>query len=125
MLFKDRDKEYASGSYEQIVYFAHEGVIRGKFVIYNSHNTERYICDLVIHEEYRNQGYGNLMVAEMVEKYGNKQIPLTLRVLANNLPALHLYQKYGFKITSQEYWGFGNEELVYRMQYEKSQLGEK
>ena len=120
MLFKDRDKEYASGAYEQIIYFAHKGKIRGKFVIQNSNNTERYIYDLQIYEEYRNQGYGNLMIAEMINKYGNYNIPLTLAVLAENLPALHLYQKYGFTITSQEFWGFGNETLVYRMKYESN-----
>ena len=117
MLFKDRDKEYASGAYEQIIYFAHKGKIRGKFVIQNSDNTERYIYDLQIYEEYRNQGYGNLMIAEMIDKYGNYNAPLTLAVLAENLPALHLYQKYGFIITSQETWSF---DKVYRMKYERN-----
>lgn len=115
MLFKDRDKEYASGAYEQTVYFAHKGKIRGKFVIQNSDNTERYICDLQIYDEYRNQGYGNLMIAEMVEKYGDyNSIPLTLGVLVDNLPALHLYQKYGFKIYNNETPG------VYWMKYERN-----
>lgn len=117
MLFKSRDKEYVGGACEQIVYFAHEGKIRGSFVIQNSDNKERYIYDLVIYDEYRNQGYGNLMIAEMVEKYGNYNIPLTLAVLTENLPALHLYQKYGFIITSQETWSF---DKVYRMKYERN-----
>ena len=105
MLFKDRDKEYAGYACEQTVYFAHNGKIRGQFVIQNSDDKERYVYNLEIYEEYRNQGYGNLMIAEMVEKYGNyNNISLTLRVLIDNLPALHLYQKYGFK-KHQEYIG--------------------
>ena len=117
MLFKNRNKKYAGGAYEQIVYFAHKGKIRGEFVIQNSDNTERYVCDLQIYEEYRNQGYGNLMIAEMINKYGNYNIPLTLAVLVENLPALHLYQKYGFIITSQETWCF---DKVYYMKYERN-----
>ena len=120
MLFKDRDKEYASGTHEQIIYFAYKGKIRGKFVIQNLYNKKRYIYDFEIYDEYRNQGYGYLMIAEMINKYGNYNIPLTLAVLAENLPALHLYEKYGFTITSQEFWGFGNETLVYRMKYERN-----
>ena len=114
MLFKGRDKEYAGSAYEQIIYFAHKGKIRGEFVIQNSDNTERYVCDLQIYEKYRNQGYGNLMIAEMVEKYGNNNISLTLGVLIDNLPALHLYQKYGFKIYNDETPG------VYWMKYERN-----
>ena len=99
MLFKGRDKEYAGCAHEQIIYFAHKGKIRGKFVIQNPYNIKRYIYDLEIYDKYRNQGYGNLMIAEIVEKYGNyNNISLTLGVLTDNLPALHLYQKYGFKI---------------------------
>lgn len=115
MLFKDRDKEYASGTHEQIIYFAYKGKIRGKFVIQNLYNKKRYIYDLEIYDEYRNQGYGNLMIAEIVEKYGNyNNIPLTLGVLIDNLPALHLYQKYGFKIYNDKIPG------IYWMKYERN-----
>ena len=116
MLFKGRDKRYASEVGEQIVYFAHEGIIRGEFILQYSYGIdERYIYDLQIYEEYRNQGYGNLMIAEMVEKYGNyKNLPLTLGVLRDNLPALHLNQKYGFKVYNDETPG------VYWMRYERN-----
>ena len=108
MLFKDKNKKIASSLREQIVYFAHKGKIVGSFIIQNTGDNKRHISDLIIYEKYRNQGYGNLMVAEIIKLYENKCIPLELAVLAKNLPALHLYQKYGFKIyndeTSDVYW---------------------
>ena len=54
------------------------------------------------------------MIAEIVEKYGNyNNISLTLGVLIDNLPALHLYQKYGFKIYNDKIPG------IYWMKYER------
>jgi ribosomal protein S18 acetylase RimI-like enzyme len=51
----------------------------------------------------------------MVEKYGNyNNLSLTLGVLTDNLPALHLYQKYGFKVYNDETPG------VYWMKYERN-----
>ena len=115
MLFKDKNKRYAGESGEQFIYFAYNGKIIGQFTLENSDGTERYVYDLEIYEEYRNQGYGNLMIAEMVEKYGSyKNISLTLGVLIDNLPALHLYQKYGFKIYNDETPG------IYWMKYERN-----
>ena len=98
MLFKSRDKERAASEMEQIVYYANPcGIIVGSFII----NSEGYVSDLSIKKKYRGQGYGNRMIAEMVEQFGNRNKPLHLMVLPENTRAQHLYQKYGFTITKK------------------------
>lgn len=102
MLFKDQDKERAGNEMEQIVYYVNpNNIIVGSFVI----NSLGFISDLRIEEEYRGQGYGNKMIAEMVERFG-KNRQLTLMVLPNNIRAQHLYFKYGFIKTEETeyYW---------------------
>ena len=101
MLFKDQDKLRAGEEMEQIVYYINpNNTIVGSFVI----NSLGFISDLRIEEEYRGQGYGSKMIAEMVERFGkNKQ--LTLMVLPDNTRAQHLYFKYGFvKVEETEYY---------------------
>jgi ribosomal-protein-alanine N-acetyltransferase len=100
MLFKDRDKESAGFYDEQYVYFYCDGQIRGQFSI----NSQRYVWNLEIYEQFRNQGYGNLMIKEMVERFSSDICrPLNLRVLNDNYKARHLYEKYGFQyLTSND-----------------------
>lgn len=102
MLFRHPESKKEAASYEsQIIYFAHDGKIRGQFEIGRGLGRCRFIRDLQIYEQYRGQGYGNLMIAEIVQMYKTIKLPLALCVLVDNAPALHLYQKYGFKITSE------------------------
>ena len=93
MLFKDKEKYEAGREGEQYVYFYCNGKVRGQFTI----ALDRYVYDLEIYEEYRGQGYGNLMIKEMVERFtDDSQRPLWLAVKDKNAPAVHLYNKYGF-----------------------------
>ncbi len=50
-----------------------------------------------IRPKYQGKGFGNITLRRLIEEYG--QYKLTLGVDADNGPAVHLYMKYGFKIT--------------------------
>lgn len=63
------------------------------------------IFDISVSEEYRNQGYGNQLIKDMLsigKEYGAKNV--YLQVMTNNKPALKLYNKFGFKEKYQYYY---------------------
>jgi ribosomal protein S18 acetylase RimI-like enzyme len=100
MLFKDKEKHDAGRREEQYIYFYYKGKIRGQFTL----AADRYVYDLEIYEQYRGQGYGNIMIREMVERFTNDaQRPLWLAVEDKNAPAVHLYNKYGFSVKEKGY----------------------
>ena len=102
MLFRRKENKYDAGQYgEQTIYYAHNGNIVGEFTIEHTYSFERqsyirYIKNLCIYTEYRGQGYGNLMIAEMASMVKNTPYPLALDVWDDNYRAIHLYEKYGF-----------------------------
>ena len=71
------------------------GVVEEKFI---------GLFDIVIDPLYRNQGYGKLLV-ENILKWGKDKGAETayLQVLADNAPAIRLYEKVGFK-EEYNYW---------------------
>ena len=57
--------------------------------------------------EYHNLGVGSVMMEALIEKakeYGKKKIELEVRI--DNPSAIHLYEKYGFKIEGEREMGF-------------------
>lgn len=55
------------------------------------------INDFAVKEEYRNQQIGSKLLEYLIDyAIKNKMINITLEVKKNNMPAIHLYQKYGF-----------------------------
>ena len=62
------------------------------------------LFDIVVHEEYRNNGYGEQLLMSMLES-GQKQGAENayLQVMLDNKPALRLYEKIGFKHI-YDYW---------------------
>ncbi|HEY5601687.1 MAG TPA: GNAT family N-acetyltransferase [Gammaproteobacteria bacterium] len=73
--------------------------------LYNRlHNDSAFIGNVFIAPDYRRQGLGKLllhyMIKAMFEKYSMREARLS--VFADNLPALNLYQQFGFSPYSQE-----------------------
>jgi ribosomal-protein-alanine N-acetyltransferase len=59
---------------------------------------EAHICTLGVHPDWRRCGVGELLLSSMVEAAMrlNAKV-MSLEVRASNLPAQHLYEKYGFR----------------------------
>ena len=57
------------------------------------------ISNVVVDEEYRNQGVGELLVSAVMEKAAKTLgvVEYTLEVRVSNAPAIKLYKKLGFK----------------------------
>lgn len=68
----------------------------GSFCIYGNE-----IWNVLIDIEYRNQGYGTLMIKELIQEVGSKKESLTLYVYQHNRIALKIYRKLGFVITER------------------------
>ncbi len=66
---------------------------------YNSFTVGVSICQVSILKNYRNQGVGTFLLQKILKIYGNA--PIQLFVNKDNLAAIHLYSKFGFKIISE------------------------
>lgn len=59
---------------------------------------EAHITLLAIHPDFQGQGLGKLLLNHLLREICNKNLPkATLEVSENNLKALNMYQKFGFK----------------------------
>ena len=59
------------------------------------------IWSVHINPEFRQKGYGTIMLQRIIKKYKRETEPLVLYVYKNNNIAIHLYEKLGFKITGE------------------------
>lgn len=82
-------------SYYPTHYFVYEGKYIGSFIITEELDGECGIWSLSIKEEYRGQGYGQLMMLELMAHFGYKH--LYLYVEDGNSIAHHLYHSVGFQ----------------------------
>ena len=56
------------------------------------------IMNIVVKKSWRNQGIGNLLLTNLVSLCKELHLSsLSLEVNENNMPAIHLYKKFGFK----------------------------
>ena len=55
-----------------------------------------------IFEPYQKKGYGTYMLKKIIEEYREHELPLVLRVFKDNIVALRLYERLGFKIIGEE-----------------------
>ena len=77
---------------------------------------EAHITLLAVHPDYRCQGLGQLLLFKLLEDAIARKLEwATLEVNENNLAAVNLYQKYGFKIAGKRknyYQPAGDDALV-------------
>lgn len=77
---------------------------------------EAHITLLGVHPDYRRQGLGQLLLFTLLEDAIARQLKwATLEVNENNLGAINLYQKYGFKVAGKRkgyYQPVGEDALV-------------
>lgn len=75
------------------------------------HLGDRYIATLgiVVSDEYKSRGIGSQLMTSLVNQaYENNVDKIILTVLAENRPAIRLYQKHGFNlintVNNREFW---------------------
>jgi ribosomal protein S18 acetylase RimI-like enzyme len=62
---------------------------------------DRYILsNFFVNESLQRQGLGQYLFRYVLDRYNDKKI--ILYVHTNNNPAIHIYKKYGFKITGMD-----------------------
>jgi len=72
---------------------------------------DRYIATLgiVVSDKYKNKGIGSQLMTSLINQaYENSVDKIVLTVLADNKPAIRLYQKHGFNlintVSNREFW---------------------
>lgn len=59
---------------------------------------EAELMNIVIHKSYRDQGVGSLLLEHLINQAYNMNISnINLEVAKNNMIAIHMYEKLGFK----------------------------
>lgn len=87
-------KFYEDGEGFEIVFYDKEMQV-GKACTTNFEGKPNsFLHGLEVNKQFRNNGYGSAIVAYMVDKYDVD----TLYVANNNMIAISLYKKFGFKI---------------------------
>lgn len=81
----------------------------------NFHPEKRYckIAYLAVNKEYRNRGIGRLLIEKLLHIAKALHISdIKLEVETDNIPAVHLYESFGFKVTEvlQNYYTETNED---------------
>lgn len=66
------------------------------YILIGHLNDNFYLLSLAINEQYRNYGIANKLIKKALDNLGKKEIYLNVRI--SNKIAIHLYEKYGFKI---------------------------
>ena len=84
---------------------------------YNYSHLPVSACNVCVHEDYRGQGVGSFIIKELLNEVGNVDIQLT--VLKDNIPAIKLYEKFGFKIIEEfnDYGGYQQDDVISYQMY--------
>lgn len=76
---------------------------------------EGHITNVAIHHDYRKLGYGKALITALIQKAKELDIiALTLEVRVSNIPAISLYESFGF-VTSgcrKKYYQDNNEDAL-------------
>lgn len=84
---------------------------------YNYSHLQVAACNVCVRKEYRGQGVGSFMMANLLDEAGNNDIQLS--VLKTNKAAINLYEKFGFKIIEEfnDYGGYNQPDLISYQMY--------
>lgn len=83
---------------------------------------EFHIANIAIHPDYQNQGFGTFLLSEILKEDKGLEYAI-LEVRETNLPAIHLYEKFGFTKISKRYRYYSNGEnaIVMRKMFKQPQ----
>lgn len=81
----------------QVIYLENKPIGRLRVV----RGEEMYIGGMQILPEYRGVGIGTALLENLIEESNKTSKPIQLEVFQNNLQALRLYEKVGFKVIEE------------------------
>lgn len=70
-----------------------DGEAVGRFIT----TDEICLVDIAVLPEFRNQGIGSFVLKRLLEEAENKEKSVYLQVLKTNIPAIRLYERFGFE----------------------------
>ncbi len=98
--YKLTEKEFSTNPYLKILTYVEKDKIIG-FLLYSLIYDRIEIEQIEVTTKERRKGVGNKLLNYLIEKYKEKDIKnITLEVKEDNIPAINLYKKYGFKSVS-------------------------
>ena len=98
--YKLTEKEFSTNPYLKIITYVEKDKIIG-FLLYSLIYDRIEIEQFEVITKERDRGIGDKLINYLIEKYKNSDIKnITLEVKENNIVAINLYKKYGFKKVS-------------------------
>lgn len=98
--YKLTEKEFSTNPYLKILTYVEKDKIIG-FLLYSLIYDRIEIEQFEVTTKERRKGIGNKLLNYLIEKYQDNSIKnITLEVKEDNIAAINLYKKYGFKKVS-------------------------
>ena len=114
-------KEFSTNPYLKIITYVEKDKIIG-FLLYSLIYDRIEIEQFEVITKERRKGIGDKLLKYLIEKYQDTDIKnITLEVKEDNIVAINLYKKYGFKkvSTREKYYDGVNGLLMERTNYKK------
>ena len=119
--YKLTKKEFSTNPYLKIITYVKKDKIIG-FLLYSLIYDRIEIEQFEVITKERGKGIGDKLLKYLIEKYKKRDIKnITLEVKEDNIAAINLYKKYGFKkvSTREKYYDGINGLLMERTNYKK------
>ena len=119
--YKLTEKEFSTNPYLKIITYVEKDKIIG-FLLYSLIYDRIEIEQFEVITKERGKGIGDKLLKYLIEKYKKRDIKnITLEVKEDNIAAINLYKKYGFKkvSTREKYYDGINGLLMERTNYKK------
>lgn len=119
--YKLTEKEFSTNPYLKIITYVEKDKIIG-FILYSLIYDRIEIEQFEVITKERRKGIGDKLLKYLIEKYQDTDIKnITLEVKEDNIVAINLYKKYGFKkvSTREKYYDGVNGLLMERTNYKK------
>ena len=110
-------EDLINDEYTKILVAEIDGEIRGYIMFTKVYETID-IISIVVAENYRNKKIASSLIDYMISEYQDTLKLITLEVNTDNLPAIKLYEKFGFEIihTKEKYFN-GKDSYLMAVKY--------
>lgn len=102
-------KEFVEKDYAKVYVFEIDNKVVG-FIQIEEHFEISDIINIAVDKEYQKKGIGELLISYVLSTTESEKVLLEVR--ESNLPAIHLYEKCGFKEINRRKKYYGNEDAI-------------